>query len=44
MTGVAMTAKSSDEQIERTVMVVWSRSIRDSDGNTTHHEAGLRFI
>ena len=44
MTGVAMTAKSSDEQIERTVMVVWSRSIHDSDGNTTHHEAGLRFI
>ncbi len=44
MTGVAMSARSCDEQIERTVMVVWSRSIRDSDGNTTHHEAGLRFI
>jgi hypothetical protein len=44
MTGVAMTARSCDEQIERTVMVVWSRSIRDIDGNTTHHEAGLRFI
>lgn len=44
MTGVAMTAKSCDEQLERTVMVVWSRSIRDADGNATHHEAGLRFI
>jgi hypothetical protein len=44
MTGVAMTARSCDEQIERIVMVVWSRSIRDADGNTSHHEAGLRFI
>ena len=37
-------ANSGDVQLERTAMVVWARGIRDADGRTLHHEAGIRFI
>lgn len=44
MTGVAVELQPGDVQIERTAMVVWSRGIRDAEGRTLHHEAGIRFI
>ncbi len=44
MTGVALELQPGDVQLERAAMVVWSRGIRDADGRTTHHEAGIRFI
>ncbi len=44
MTGVALELQPGDVQLERAAMVVWSRGIRDTDGRTTHHEAGIRFI
>ncbi|MFO0961478.1 MAG: hypothetical protein U0625_01075 [Phycisphaerales bacterium] len=44
MTGVAVCLNPGEIVIDRTVMVVWSRGIRDADGRVTHHEAGLRFF
>jgi hypothetical protein len=44
MTGVAVGFRPGDVSIERTVMVVWSRAIRDGEGHVTHHEAGIRYL
>ena len=44
MTGVAVGFRPGDVSIERTVMVVWSRAIRDGEGRVTHHEAGIRYL
>ena len=44
MTGVVLEFQPGDVQVGRAMMVIWSRSIRDTDGCTTHHEAGIRFI
>ncbi len=44
MTGVAVCLNPGEVIIDRTVMVVWSRGIRDAAGRVTHHEAGLRFF
>lgn len=44
MTGVAVCLNPGELPIDRTVMVVWCRGIRDAVGRLTHHEAGLRFF
>jgi hypothetical protein len=44
MTGVVLEFQPGDVQVGRATMVIWSRAIRDANGHTTHHEAGLRFI
>jgi hypothetical protein len=44
MTGVAVCLNPGELSIDRTVMVVWCRGIRDGEGRLTHHEAGLRFF
>lgn len=44
MTGVAVCLNPGELTIDRTVMVVWCRGIRDANGRLTHHEAGLRFF
>jgi hypothetical protein len=44
MTGVALRLNPGELPIDRTVMVVWCRGIRDGAGRLTHHEAGLRFF
>jgi len=44
MTGVAVCFRPGDVSIERTVMVVWSRAIRDGEGHVMHHEAGIRYL
>ena len=44
MTGVAMEIQPGDVALDRAVMVVWSRGIRDAEGRTSHFEAGIRFI
>ena len=31
-------------EINRAIMVVWSRGIRDPDGRVGHHEAGIRYL
>ncbi len=44
MTGVAVCLNPGELTIDRTVMVVWCRGVRDASGRLTHHEAGLRFF
>jgi len=44
MTGVAVCLNPGELAIDRTVMVVWCRGIRDGDGRLMHHEAGLRYF
>ena len=44
MTGVAVEFQPGDVALDRAVMVVWSRGIRDADGRTSHFEAGIRFL
>ena len=44
MTGVVMELQPGNVQVERPAMVVWSRAIRDGEGRTVHHEAGIRFL
>jgi hypothetical protein len=44
MTGVAVEIQPGDVALDRAVMVVWSRGIRDGDGRTLHFEAGIRFL
>lgn len=44
MTGVAVEFQPGEVALDRAVMVVWSRGIRDAEGRTTHFEAGIRFI
>lgn len=44
MTGVVVTLDPGKVEVNRTFMVVWSRSIRDAEGHITHHEAGIRFL
>ena len=44
MTGVAVEFQPGDVALDRAVMVVWSRGIRDAEGRTSHFEAGIRFI
>ena len=42
MTGVVMDLGDESVPFERVAMVVWSRSVRD--GDSSHHEAGIRFL
>lgn len=44
MTGVALSQQPGDVGVNRIAMVAWSRNIRNSDGQVTHSEAGIRFI
>ena len=44
MTGVAMDLADDGREYERVAMVVWSRTVRDAEGNASHHEAGIRFL
>ena len=44
MTGVAVRYEPGAIAIDRAIMVVWSRGIRDSEGRVSHHEAGIRYI
>ena len=44
MTGVAIVRDPGKVHMERALMVVWSRGIRDHSGRVTHHEAGIRVL
>ena len=44
MTGVAVRYEPGAIEINRAIMVVWSRGIRDPDGRVGHHEAGIRYL
>ena len=44
MTGVAVSFQPGNVAIDRAVMVVWSRGIRDAEGRVTHYEAGIRYL
>jgi hypothetical protein len=44
MTGVAVRYEPGAIAIDRAIMVVWSRGIRDSEGRVSHNEAGIRYI
>ena len=44
MTGVVITLDPGKIHVDRAFMVVWSRCIRDAEGQVIHHEAGIRFL
>ncbi len=44
MTGVVITLDPGKIHVDRAFMVVWSRCIRDAEGQVMHHEAGIRFL